>query len=169
MFVLFLVPAYGISPDLRTAAAEKFLLTTDGQHDARTAERGAEPADGDIDGVLASAAVAEQHQASDFYYRDKLTALHGTGFLSRLDAAFSRDQRTRVYVQDRMREQGAHLWSWLQDGAHLYVCGDASRMARDVDLALRELIARHGGMSGSAAAAYLRQLTAGLRYARDVY
>jgi sulfite reductase (NADPH) flavoprotein alpha-component len=111
----------------------------------------------------------EQHRASDFYYRDKLTALHGSGFLSRLDAAFSRDQRARVYVQDRMREQGSRLWSWLQDGAHLYVCGDATRMAKDVDQALREIIARHGGMSASAAAAYLRQLTAGHRYARDVY
>ncbi|MFB9840380.1 diflavin oxidoreductase, partial [Actinoallomurus acaciae] len=111
----------------------------------------------------------ERHRASDFYYREELTALQDDGYLARLDTAFSRDQRSRVHVQDRMREQGHRLWSWLQDGAHLYVCGDASRMAKDVDRALRDIATTHGGLTRDAAAAYLKQLAAGGRYARDVY
>ncbi|WP_255354300.1 hypothetical protein, partial [Frankia sp. ACN1ag] len=91
------------------------------------------------------------------------------GTLHRLDVAFSRDQRSKVYVQDRMREHSARLWSWLQDGAHLYVCGDASRMAADVDRTLREIVALHGGLDADDAAAYVRQLTADRRYLRDIY
>ena len=75
----------------------------------------------------------EQHEATDFYYRDELMAMREDGLLTRLDVAFSRDQRQKIYVQDRMLEHGAELWRWLQDGAHFYVCGDASRMAKDVD------------------------------------
>jgi sulfite reductase (NADPH) flavoprotein alpha-component len=78
----------------------------------------------------------EQHRATDFYYEDELTAFLDDGTLTRLDTAFSRDQRAKVYVQDRMREHGPELWSWLQGGARFYVCGDASRMAKDVDQAL---------------------------------
>jgi len=89
--------------------------------------------------------------------------------LSRLDTAFSRDQRTTVYVQDRMREQGARLWAWLERGAHVYVCGDAARMAADVDRALHEVVARHGGMSADDAAAYVSAMSRARRYARDVY
>jgi sulfite reductase (NADPH) flavoprotein alpha-component len=111
----------------------------------------------------------EQREATDFYYRDELTALRSGGTLSRLDLAFSRDQRTKVYVQDRMREQGAALWSWLQDGAHFYVCGDASRMARDVDRALHDIAVNHGRLSPDAATAFLKQLSAEKRYVRDVY
>ncbi|GAA4517396.1 hypothetical protein GCM10023191_089810 [Actinoallomurus oryzae] len=111
----------------------------------------------------------EQHRAGDFYYEEELTALRDEGHLDRLDTAFSRDQRARIYVQDRMREQGHRLWSWLQDGAHLYVCGDASRMAKDVDRALCDIAVTHGGLSPEAAAAYLRRLSAGKRYVRDVY
>jgi len=108
----------------------------------------------------------EQRRETDFYYADELAALQTSGVLSRLDLAFSRDQRSKVYVQDRMREHGAQLWSWLQDGAHLYVCGDASRMARDVDQALRDIAATHGRVDPDA---YVKQLSAEKRYARDVY
>lgn len=111
----------------------------------------------------------EQHRASDFYYEDELTALLADGTLSRLDTAFSRDQRAKVYVQDRMREHGPQLWSWLQDGAHFYVCGDASRMAKDVDQALRNIATVHGGLDEDGAAAYVKQLAAEKRYVRDVY
>ncbi|MFF3328184.1 molybdopterin-dependent oxidoreductase [Streptomyces sp. NPDC002888] len=111
----------------------------------------------------------EQHRATDFYYEDDLTAHLTEGTLTRLDTAFSRDQRAKVYVQDRMREHGSHLWSWLQDGAHFYVCGDASRMAKDVDQALRDIAVVHGGLTEQDAAAYVKQLATEKRYARDVY
>ncbi|MFF1903008.1 molybdopterin-dependent oxidoreductase [Kitasatospora sp. NPDC058218] len=111
----------------------------------------------------------EQREATDFYYREDLEAFRASGHLDRLDVAFSRDQRNKVYVQDRMREHGPRLWRWLQDGAHVYVCGDAGRMAKDVDRALREIVAAHGGMDEESAAAYVRQLAGDKRYARDVY
>ncbi|CAL9292346.1 Periplasmic nitrate reductase [Streptomyces sp. enrichment culture] len=111
----------------------------------------------------------EQHRATDFYYEDELTALRDEGTLTRLDTAFSRDQRNKVYVQDRMREHGPELWHWLRDGARFYVCGDASRMAKDVDRALRDIAVAHGGMSEAEAAAYVKQLAADKRYVRDVY
>lgn len=111
----------------------------------------------------------EQHAATDFYYRDELEELNEDGVLTRLDTAFSRDQRAKVHVQDRMREQGAQLWSWLQDGAHFYVCGDATRMANDVDRALRDVAVARGGMDEDGAAAYVQQLAADKRYVRDVY
>ncbi|MFJ2962306.1 molybdopterin-dependent oxidoreductase [Streptomyces collinus] len=111
----------------------------------------------------------EQHRATDFYYEDELTALRDEGVLTRLDTAFSRDQRNKVYVQDRMREHGPELWHWLRDGARLYVCGDASRMAKDVDRALRDIAMTHGGLGEAEATAYLKQLAADKRYVRDVY
>ncbi|MCJ1675967.1 bifunctional nitrate reductase/sulfite reductase flavoprotein subunit alpha [Streptomyces sp. APSN-46.1] len=111
----------------------------------------------------------EQHRATDFYYEDELAALRADGTLTRLDTAFSRDQRAKVYVQDRMRAHGPELWSWLQDGAHFYVCGDASRMAKDVDSALRDIVRVHGGLSEGEAAVYVKQLAADKRYVRDVY
>ena len=111
----------------------------------------------------------EQHRATDFYYEQELRAFHDDGLLTQLDTAFSRDQRAKVYVQDRMREHGDHLWAWLQDGAHVYVCGDASRMARDVDRALADIASTHGGLDQDAAAAYLKQLAADRRYLRDIY
>ncbi|WP_282203176.1 bifunctional nitrate reductase/sulfite reductase flavoprotein subunit alpha [Kitasatospora fiedleri] len=111
----------------------------------------------------------EQHEATDFYYREELAAHLADGTLTRLDTAFSRDQRAKVYVQDRMREHGHHLWSWLQDGAHFYVCGDASRMAKDVDRALHDLATTHGGLTPADAAAYVKSLAAEKRYVRDVY
>ncbi|MET8180244.1 bifunctional nitrate reductase/sulfite reductase flavoprotein subunit alpha [Streptomyces sp. NPDC005336] len=111
----------------------------------------------------------EQRRATDFYYERELTALRRDSTLTRLDTAFSRDQRAKVYVQDRMREHGARLWSWLQDGAHFYVCGDAGRMAKDVDRELRRIAVAHGGLAEDAADAYVKRLAAEKRYARDVY
>jgi sulfite reductase alpha subunit-like flavoprotein len=111
----------------------------------------------------------EQHRATDFYYEEELAGLLADGTLGRLDTAFSRDQRAKVYVQDRMREHGSQLWSWLRDGAHFYVCGDASRMAKDVDQALRDIAVAHGGHSAEGAVAYVKQLAAEKRYVRDVY
>ncbi|WP_460045301.1 molybdopterin-dependent oxidoreductase [Pseudomonas sp. S2_H01] len=111
----------------------------------------------------------EQHAATDFYYRDELESLHKDGLLTRLSLAFSRDQAEKVYVQHRIREQGAELWRWLQDGARIYVCGDATHMAKDVDQALREVIVAHGGMSAERAAEHLRDLAGERRYLRDVY
>ena len=111
----------------------------------------------------------EQRRDTDFYYRDELEAWLRDGTLSRLDTAFSRDQAEKIYVQQRMLEQGAALWAWLQDGAHFCVCGDASRMAKDVDAALRQVIQAHGGMSADAAGDYVSRLSASKRYLRDVY
>ncbi|MET9433277.1 bifunctional nitrate reductase/sulfite reductase flavoprotein subunit alpha [Streptomyces sp. NPDC006551] len=111
----------------------------------------------------------EQHRATDFLYEEELAALLADGTLDRLDTAFSRDQRAKVYVQDRMREHGAQLWSWLRSGAHFYVCGDAARMAKDVDRALRDIAVAHGGLDEEAAAVYVKQLAADKRYVRDVY
>ncbi|WP_344619343.1 bifunctional nitrate reductase/sulfite reductase flavoprotein subunit alpha [Dactylosporangium salmoneum] len=111
----------------------------------------------------------EQRRDTDFYYADELAQLSRRGTLTRLDLAFSRDQRAKVYVQDRMREHGAQLWAWLQDGAYLYVCGDATRMAKDVDRTLREIAAAHGHLDEPSAAAYVKQLATEKRYLRDVY
>ena len=85
------------------------------------------------------------------------------------DVAFSRDQNEKVYVQHRMLERAREIWAWLQDGAHFYVCGDAKRMARDVDDALKQIVAEQGGMSADAAAAYVAEMSRSKRYARDVY
>ncbi|WP_442972708.1 molybdopterin-dependent oxidoreductase [Rhodococcus sp. G-MC3] len=111
----------------------------------------------------------EQHAATDFYYRDELTAMLDDGSLSRLDLAFSRDQSEKVYVQDRMTENGAELWKWLQQGAHFYVCGDASRMAKDVHNALEGVVAQHGRLAPASAQSYVKALSAEKRYVRDVY
>ncbi|MEX3974392.1 sulfite reductase subunit alpha [Paraburkholderia caribensis] len=111
----------------------------------------------------------EQHAATDFYYRDELESMQQSGLLTRLDLAFSRDQADKVYVQDRMREQGAQLWAWLEEGAHFYVCGDASRMAKDVDAALKEVVAQHGGLSAERAEEYVGAMAKDRRYVRDVY
>ncbi|CCQ15911.1 putative nitrate/sulfite reductase [Rhodococcus sp. AW25M09] len=111
----------------------------------------------------------EQHADTDFYYRDELTAMLSDGSLNRLDVAFSRDQKDKVYVQDRMREYGAELWNWIHRGAHFYVCGDASRMAKDVDAALKGVVAQHGKLAPSSAEAYVKALAAEKRYVRDVY
>lgn len=111
----------------------------------------------------------DQHQEHDFIYRDELTGWHDSGLLTRLDLAFSRDQEKKIYVQTRMLEQGAELYAWLQEGAYFYVCGDASRMAKDVDSALYEVVRQFGGLSSERAADYIDQLKKEKRYLRDVY
>ena len=111
----------------------------------------------------------EQYSATDFYYRDELTTMLSDGLLTRLDVAFSRDQDRKIYVQDRMREHGEELYRWLHDGAHVYVCGDAARMAKDVDAALKGIVAQHGRLSPKSAEAYVKALAADKRYVRDVY
>lgn len=111
----------------------------------------------------------DQHRRENFYYRDDLEDMVSDGFLSRLDLAFSRDQADRVYVQHKMLERGAELWRWLDDGAHFYVCGDATRMAKDVDATLIAILRTHGGLSEDAARDYKRELVAQKRYVRDVY
>ena len=111
----------------------------------------------------------DQHEATDFYYRDQLEALQDSGMLTHLTTAFSRDQQHKIYVQDRMRENAAELWQWLEDGAHFYVCGDASRMAKDVDLALQDICKSEGNLRDEEAAAYVEKLRSDKRYQRDVY
>lgn len=108
-------------------------------------------------------------QADDFLYRDELEGYQRRGVLNRLDTAFSRDQAEKLYVQHRMLEQAAELWKWLSDGAHFYVCGDAQRMARDVDHALHQIVAEQGGMTAEQAKAWVAQLSKSGRYQRDVY
>lgn len=111
----------------------------------------------------------DQRAATDFLYREEMTALHAEGFLTRLDLAFSRDQTEKIYVQQRMLESAKEMWAWLEAGAHVYVCGDASRMAKDVEAALHTVVERAGGKSPDAATAYVQSLRAGKRYLRDVY
>ncbi|HMS76839.1 sulfite reductase flavoprotein subunit alpha [Gordonia sp. (in: high G+C Gram-positive bacteria)] len=111
----------------------------------------------------------DQHRASDFIYADEFGQFVTDGVLTHLDLAFSRDQEHKVYVQNRMLEKGAEFFSWLESGAHIYVCGDATRMAHDVDEALHELIAEHGGLSANDTEAYISKLKSDKRYLRDVY
>jgi sulfite reductase (NADPH) flavoprotein alpha-component len=111
----------------------------------------------------------DQKAASDFLYREELLGMEESGLLTRLDLAFSRDQAEKIYVQQRMLENASELWAWLEQGAHFYVCGDASRMAKDVDAALHQVIETAGGKSAADAAAYVQSLKAAKRYARDVY
>jgi sulfite reductase (NADPH) flavoprotein alpha-component len=111
----------------------------------------------------------DQRAATDFLYRGELEMFQGDGLLRRLDTAFSRDQEEKIYVQDRMLEQARELFDWLEEGAHFYVCGDAQRMAKDVDAALHEVIRRAGGRTPDQAADYVRQLQSARRYQRDVY
>ncbi|MGO4171848.1 sulfite reductase subunit alpha [Bosea sp. TAF32] len=109
-----------------------------------------------------------QRRSCDFFYEDELQAMKDAGFLTNLTLAWSRDGE-KVYVQDRMRERGAELWAWLEQGAHFYVCGDAKRMAKDVERALVDVVAEHGGRSGEEAVAYVAFLRKAGRYQADVY
>ncbi|SDR66109.1 sulfite reductase subunit alpha [Opitutus sp. GAS368] len=111
----------------------------------------------------------DQKAASDFLYREELLGMEEAGLLARLDLAFSRDQAEKIYVQQRMLENAAELYAWLEAGAHFYVCGDASRMAKDVDAALHKVIETAGGKSPADATAYVQSLKAAKRYQRDVY
>ena len=97
----------------------------------------------------------DRNKETDFVYRREIGAMQESGLLTKLDLAFSRDQKEKIYVQDRMIENGAEFFQWLEQGAYFYICGDAYRMAKDVDSALHEIIATHGNMSGDAAADYL--------------
>lgn len=109
-----------------------------------------------------------QRRACDFFYEDELQAMKSSGFLTNLTLAWSRDGE-KIYVQDRMRERGAELWSWLESGAHFYVCGDAKRMVKDVERALVDVIAEHGGHAMDSAVAYVASLRKAGRYQADVY
>ncbi|ELY2670078.1 NADPH-dependent assimilatory sulfite reductase flavoprotein subunit [Cronobacter sakazakii] len=109
------------------------------------------------------------HFTEDFLYQVEWQRYVKEGLLTRIDLAWSRDQDHKIYVQDKIREQGAELWRWIQEGAHLYVCGDANRMAKDVEQALLEVIAAYGGMDAEAADEYLSELRIERRYQRDVY
>jgi sulfite reductase (NADPH) flavoprotein alpha-component len=114
----------------------------------------------------------DRRRGCDFLYGDELGAFVASGTLTRLDCAFSRDGAAgdpKQYVQQRMWENSAEIYSWLQDGAYVYVCGDAERMAKDVDAALRGIVARGGGMDDAAAHAYVNELMKNHRYLRDVY
>ena len=111
----------------------------------------------------------DQKRSCDFLYEEELVAWLKDGHLARLDLAFSRDEAGKVYVQHRMQENGRALWDWLEKGAHFYVCGDASRMAKDVELALLEVIQVHGARAEGPALEYLAALRKAGRYQRDVY
>jgi sulfite reductase (NADPH) flavoprotein alpha-component len=111
----------------------------------------------------------DQRRATDFLYEEEWAAWQQQGKLARLDVAFSRDQAQKIYVQDKMRENAAELWAWLKGGAHFYVCGDAKRMAKDVDAALHEIIAQQGGLDAAQAAEFVKQMKKDKRYQRDVY
>ena len=111
----------------------------------------------------------DQHAATDFLYQEQLGEMFSEGVLTQLDTAFSRDQETKIYVQDRMHEKAAQLWAWLNDGAHLYVCGDAKRMAKDVDAMLLRIIREQGKLSEEDAKAYVARMKTEKRYQRDVY
>jgi sulfite reductase (NADPH) flavoprotein alpha-component len=111
------------------------------------------------------------HQRSgyDFFYSDELNAMKAAGLLTRLSLAWSRDGDKKFYVQDRMRELGRELWSWLAEGAHVYVCGDAKRMAKDVERALVDIVAQHGARSTDEAVIFVGELKRKGRYQQDVY
>jgi sulfite reductase (NADPH) flavoprotein alpha-component len=111
----------------------------------------------------------DQRAATDFLYQDELASLKRDGVLTRLDTAFSRDQAEKIYVQHRMLEHAAELYAWLESGAHFYVCGDAARMAKDVDAALHTVVARAGDKTPEQASAYVQALRISKRYCRDVY
>jgi sulfite reductase (NADPH) flavoprotein alpha-component len=111
----------------------------------------------------------DQKRGTDFLYEEDWARWKAEGVLTRLDTAFSRDQLDKVYVQDRMRENAAELWAWISAGAHFYVCGDAKRMAKDVDVALHDVIAGEGKLLPQEAADYVKVMKKEKRYQRDVY
>ncbi len=111
----------------------------------------------------------EQREKMDFLYKDQLRGMVKDGVLKRLDTAFSRDQHQKVYVQDKMQEQAAELFQWLERGAYFYVCGDATRMAKDVETALLDVIAKGSNGTLEHAAEYLAAMKKQKRYQRDVY
>ena len=110
----------------------------------------------------------DRNSENDFIYREQLEALQEKGML-KLDLAFSRDQAEKIYVQTRIKEKGAEFFQWLEDGAYFYICGDAYRMAKDVDKAIQEVIMEHGKMDLAGAESYIAKLKKEKRYVRDVY
>ncbi len=110
-----------------------------------------------------------QHEKYDYSYGEEFEALKKEKFLTHLHCAFSRDREHKVYVQHRMQENAAELWRWLEAGAYFYVCGDALKMAKDVDAALRTIVQEQGGKSPEEAQVYVEQMKAEKRYKRDVY
>ncbi|MEM9669055.1 MAG: sulfite reductase subunit alpha [Pseudomonadota bacterium] len=111
----------------------------------------------------------DQHRESDFIYQDEIGEMSRDSILTRLDLAFSRDQADKIYVQNRMRQNSKALFAWLEEGGYFYVCGDATRMAKDVDAALIDIIAEEGGYSEDDAVDYVSKLKIDKRYLRDVY
>lgn len=111
----------------------------------------------------------DQHRAADFLYEDQWAGMMRAGVLTRLDTAFSRDQAKKVYVQDRMQEQAAELYRWLERGAFFYVCGDATRMAKDVEQTLLDAVTAGSGGTAEQAAEYLAMMKKQKRYQRDIY
>ena len=111
----------------------------------------------------------EQRSRCDYFYREEFESLQKEGVLTRLHTAFSRDQSYKVYVQHRLLENAKEVYAWLQEGAHFYVCGDEARMAKDVDVALHQIVEKEGGLSPEGAAAYVEALRKEKRYKRDVY
>ncbi len=111
----------------------------------------------------------DRNAATDFIYREELETYRQSGLLDRLDLAFSRDQQEKIYVQNRMIENGAELFTWIEQGGYFFVCGDAYKMAKDVDQALHEVIATHGKLSQQQTVDYVNQLKKDKRYVRDVY
>lgn len=110
-----------------------------------------------------------QREKCDYFYGDEFFNLQAEGFLTRIDCAFSRDQQHKIYVQHRMQEHSAELWKWLEEGAHFFVCGDAKRMAKDVDAVLKQIVEKEGGKNPEQASEYIEQLKKEKRYKRDVY
>jgi sulfite reductase (NADPH) flavoprotein alpha-component len=110
-----------------------------------------------------------QRRSCDYYYGEEFDEMKKEGILTRFDCAFSRDQAHKIYVQTRMKENAGELWKWLDSGAQFYVCGDALRMAKDVDAALRIIVQEQSGKSPEEANAYVEQMKADKRYKRDVY
>lgn len=111
----------------------------------------------------------DRNRATDFLYEAEVNDWLKSGVLHRLDTAFSRDQAEKVYVQNRMLENAEELWKWLDEGSCFYVCGDASRMAKDVDAALHRIVEEQGGKSPEEAAAYIDEMKKNKRYRKDVY
>ena len=111
----------------------------------------------------------DQKADCDYLYQDELARHLADGWLSRLSLAFSRDQAEKIYVQTRMLEYAADIWQWLEEGAHFYICGDAKRMAKDVDAALHQIAREQGQLDEAGAKNYIQNLLKNRRYQRDVY
>ena len=141
---------------VREPASRRFaLFCRNAKRSARAAKRGSSS--------------ARSANTRDYFYRDDFAAFKKEGYLTRIDTAFSRDQAQKIYVQHRMQENAAEIWKWLEEGAEFFVCGDAKRMAKDVDATLRKIVQEQGGKDIEAANEYIEKLKSDKRYKRDVY